>query len=66
MRESRSEHSVAGVMVATVKAVATSTATSNLVSTAAHDTDGSVWRHGALVVLIVEKHPEKVPSPEAP
>ena len=53
MRGSRSEHSVAGVMVATAKAVATSTTSSKLASTAAHDTDGSVWRHGALV----EKHP---------
>ena len=49
MRASRSEHRVAGVTMATAKAVATSTTTSNLVSTAAHDTDGSVWRHGALV-----------------
>ena len=49
MRASRSEHRVAGVTMTTAKAVATSTTTSNVVSAAAHDTDGSVWRHGALV-----------------
>ena len=55
MRASRSEHSVAGVIVATAKAVATSTTTSNLVSTAAHDTDGSVWRHAHMAPLFVGK-----------